>query len=148
MNGWNQFKLTGTVIVSVVFRDVKAVLNQNILANIGPIISVLVAISYFLLSLIDFLSCLPETQRGKKKIRGISEVFTVACETPEMETVLPLLISITRWLLINCSDGIMICCQIIEEWGIRERVDFFFLPRYLSCGFPWTFPSEEKGNVR
>lgn len=63
----------------------------------------------------------------------------VRCESRGIKTTLPLLISITRWLLINGGDGVMICCRMYEERAVMASVDFliffllfFFFPLLVS----------------
>lgn len=73
---------------------------------------------------------------------------TATSDKPGIKTTLSMFIPITRWLLINRSDCIMICCHIFEEWPIKALVFFFSFGPFSLSGFPLPFPSQDKGNVK
>lgn len=97
-------------------------------------------------TLVDELGFVALETSGNKK--SISNVFMAAFEVAEIKTTLPLLISITRWLLINCSDGIMICCQMFEEWAMVAWVDFLPFSFFFFFLGSIDISSQDKDNVR
>lgn len=155
---WSQKKGEGTRLQSMCHAGVKRTKGSNKMGlfattsglETGSCLNSCMALIPLPRTPVDELGFVALKTSGNKK--SISNVFAAAFEGAEIKTTLPLLISITRWLLINCSDGIMICCQMFEEWAMVARVDF--LPFLIFLFFPLfllgsvDISSQDKDNAR